>query len=70
MAKNQLKKQFRTTPDVFAVNTPTAAKFIGCSEALLRKLRALGNGPSFSKVGSKIVYPIYELKKYIKSNLV
>ena len=53
-----------------AVNTVDAAKSLGCSEALLRKMRGEGIGPAYSKLGKKIVYPVIELKKYLNDNLV
>ncbi|MCP4764246.1 MAG: helix-turn-helix domain-containing protein [archaeon] len=60
----------KKSPDVFAFNTFNAAKFIGCSESLLRKFRSVGEGPAYSKLGKKIVYPLPELKRYLKENLV
>jgi hypothetical protein len=57
-------------PEKFALNTKAAADYLGCSEALLRKLRGLGNGPKYSKLGKKVVYPIPELKRFLKDNLV
>ncbi len=54
----------------FALNTVDAANYIGVSEALLRKMRSDGNGPSFAKINTKIVYPVPELKNYLKRNLL
>jgi len=70
MKMKTIKKRIKKPPDVFAFNTSNAAKFLGCSEALLRKFRSLGEGPAYSKLGKKIVYPIPELKKYLKKTLV
>jgi hypothetical protein len=70
MKKKIIKKRIKKAPEIFAFNTPTAAKFLGCSEALLRKFRSDGNGPAYSRLGKKIVYPIPELKRYLKEKLV
>ena len=68
MKKKVLIKKKQT--EKFALNTNAAADYLGCSEALLRKLRGLGTGPKYSKLGTKVVYPIPELKRYLKDNLV
>lgn len=68
--KNVVQAKSDNTFNVFALNTKNAADFIGCSEALLRKFRSEGNGPVYSTIGSKIVYPILELKRYLKARLV
>ncbi len=65
-----IRKKVTSTVGRFAVNTADAARYIGVSEALLRKMRTEGNGPIFSKVNTKIVYPISELKKFIEKNLI
>lgn len=61
---------------ILAVNTVEASKRIGCSESLLRKMRAEGTGPNYCRIGSddskkkKIVYPIKNLREYLEKNLV
>lgn len=65
-----LKKFVHTKISPGALDTLNAARFCGISEALMRKLRGQGNGPNYSKVNSKIVYPISELKKFLEKNLV
>jgi transposase-like protein len=54
----------------YSVNTADAARYIGVSESLLRKMRTVGNGPNYSKVNQKVVYPLSELKKFVEKNLV
>ena len=46
----------------FALNTNDAAEYIGVSSSLLRKLRDNNEGPSYSKVGSRVVYPVVCVK--------
>lgn len=53
-----------------ALNTPNAAVFMGISEALLRKMREEGNGPRYSRVNSRIVYIIDDLKDFLEKNRV
>jgi hypothetical protein len=65
-----IRKTFNKTLTRFALNTANAAHFIGVSEALLRKMRAEGNGPSYATVNKKIVYPVPELKKFLEKHLV
>lgn len=66
MAKSM--KVLRLSP--ISLNTAKAAEYIGVSEALLRKLRGDGRGPRFSRIGKKVVYPVPELKKYVRSTMV
>lgn len=54
----------------FALNTTDAAKYIGVSSSLLRKLRDNSEGPAYCKIGTRVVYPIIELKGYLKINLI
>ncbi|WDP92309.1 MAG: helix-turn-helix domain-containing protein [Desulfobacter sp.] len=64
-------KKVKKSLSPFGLNTNDAAKFLGCSEALLRKMRGQGTGPAYSKLGGKkISYPVPELKKFMKDNLV
>lgn len=65
-----IRKTLNTSMNRFAFNTADAAHFIGVSEALLRKMRSEGNGPSYSMVNKKIVYPVPELKSFLKKNLI
>ena len=70
MKKLIVKNKMKMEITAFALNTNDAAEYIGVSSSLLRKLRDNNEGPSYSKVGSRVVYPIPELKKYLKNNLV
>lgn len=40
------------------------------SEGTLRNWRALRIGPSFMKIGKAVLYPVTELERWDKSNLV
>ena len=37
------------------LRTPEAARYVGLSASTLEKFRLTGNGPSYTKVGAKIV---------------
>lgn len=65
-----IKKFVKIRIDRFALNTEEAARFIGVSEALLRKMRSQGNGPNYAMLNSKIVYPVTELKSFLEKNLI
>ncbi len=40
------------------------------SEGTLRNWRAIRTGPSFIKIGKAVLYPVSELNRWDKSNLV
>lgn len=52
-----------------ALNTSRAAEYLDVSESLLRKMREQGNGPKYSKINTKIVYPVSELIRFLEANL-
>ena len=50
------------------LHTPPAAKYCGVSTALLEKLRCVGGGPIFSRLGQgrgRIVYRVSDLDAWI-----
>lgn len=53
-----------------ALSTPEAAKFLGCSPSLLRKMRSEGEGPEYAKLNRKVVYPVQKLREYLESSIV
>ena len=59
-----------TEPNVLAcqlLNEQQAAKVMGCSVALLRKLRSVGGGPTIVKLGRLVRYPLEDLRDFIKA---
>jgi len=45
-----------------------AAEFLGCSVALLRRMRREGRGPRFTRVGRLVRYPETWLLEYVEKN--
>jgi len=59
-----------TEPNVLAcqlLNEQQAAKVMGCSVALLRKLRSVGGGPPIVKLGRLVRYPQADLVAFIEA---
>ena len=50
-----------------ALNTSDAARYLGASEAMMRKMRADGSGPPYKRIGRKIVYLRKDLKSWIEN---
>jgi len=48
-------------------NEKEAADTLGCSVALMRKMRLFGNGPSFYKLGRLVRYAPADLQAFIGS---
>ena len=48
------------------VAAPVAAEFIGLSVSTLAKLRCVGGGPQYYKLGRKIVYDIEDLEAWLE----
>jgi hypothetical protein len=47
-----------------------ASEMLGCSVALLRKMRRHGNGPTYCKIGSLVRYPLADLQVFIHQRRV
>lgn len=55
--------------EVAVVRAPDAARYLGLSASTLAKLRMNGTGPSFSKLGRRVVvYRISDLDDWIARN--
>lgn len=52
------------------LNEREAAKFLGVSTATLRRHRWLKTGPSFIKLGSRVVYEEADLRAYLEAHRV
>ena len=47
------------------LRTPEAAKHLGLAAATLAKLRCVGGGPLFTKLGRAVVYTVDDLEKWV-----
>lgn len=48
-----------------------AARYLGCSDALLRKWRRTGGGPQFLRIGTRLVlYRRRDLEAFLEKHLV
>ncbi len=62
------QQQPRTiTLDGGALDTPSAALYLGLSPATLETMRTRGGGPRFSKLGRRVVYEQEELESWLNS---
>jgi len=46
------------------LRTPEAARFLGLSGRTLEKHRTFGTGPTYRKIGGRIVYRIEDLQRW------
>lgn len=49
--------------------TQQAADYLGCRPKTLENWRALGRGPAYLKLGSRVLYPQQELDDYVSAHL-
>jgi predicted DNA-binding transcriptional regulator AlpA len=49
------------------ITVAAAAKFVGLSESTLAKLRLNGNGPTYCKLGRRVVYRPADLESWLQS---
>ena len=49
------------------VSAVLAARFVGLSESTLAKLRLNGNGPTYCKLGRRVVYRLTDLEQWLQS---
>lgn len=52
------------------VDTVQAAKFIGLAKPTLDKMRLVGNGPPYVKMGKSVRYRIEDLESWVASRIV
>lgn len=52
-------------PPLLAVDTRTAAEMTGLSKTWLEQLRVKGLGPSWLKVGKRVVYRVTDLESWL-----
>lgn len=53
-----------------AITASEAARFVGLSESTLAKLRLYGNGPTYCKLGRRVVYRPADLEVWLQSRAV
>jgi len=46
------------------LRTPEAARFLGLSDRTLEKHRTFGTGPTYRKIGGRIVYRVEDLQRW------
>ncbi|RWX04948.1 DNA-binding protein [Rhizobium leguminosarum] len=52
------------------LRTQEAARFLGLSERTLEKHRTYGTGPSYRKLGGRVVYSVEDLQRWADRGLV
>ena len=51
------------------LRTPEAARFLGLSGRTLEKHRVFGTGPTYRKIGGRVVYALDDLKAWADQGL-
>lgn len=51
------------------LRTPEAASFVGCPPRQLEKLRQIGGGPVFLKIGRSVYYKVSDLDRWLEKCL-
>jgi predicted DNA-binding transcriptional regulator AlpA len=56
-------------PDTFVrnLNVSQAAQYTNLSESFLNRLRSIGGGPTFFKVGSRVLYSSIDIDQWLAS---
>ena len=49
------------------LRTPEAARFLGLSGRTLEKHRSFGSGPTYRKIGGRVVYRLADLQAWAES---
>ncbi|MDU1671924.1 MAG: helix-turn-helix domain-containing protein [Bradyrhizobium sp.] len=47
------------------LRTPEAARYLGLSGRMLEKHRTYGTGPTYRKIGGRVVYALEDLKAWV-----
>jgi predicted DNA-binding transcriptional regulator AlpA len=55
-------------PQPAVLKTDEAAAYCGSSASTLEKLRVYGGGPTFSKLGRRVVYRKIDLDNWLETN--
>jgi len=57
-------------PEVKILPPPAAAEYLGLSESMLAKMRCLGGGPIYFKLGRAVRYPQNDLDEWLAARRV
>ncbi len=60
----------KSTPLPAALDTIQAATYLSVERATLKKWRSLGTGPTYARLGSKVVYLIEDLDEFLRAHRV
>ena len=71
MLQQQTQENVSNLAPAFESNcdTPTAAKFLKISPRTLERWRVEGKGPTYSKLGSRVIYAHSDLVEFQKQNI-
>lgn len=56
------------SPDRIRLDTDAAANYVGMSKSSLNKWRITGGGPSYIKLGRRVVYDVIDLDAWLRAN--
>ena len=51
------------------LRTPEAARFLGLSGRTLEKHRTFGTGPTYRKIGGRVIYRLEDLQRWAEQGL-
>lgn len=63
----RLKRVRRKKLLPIGMSSSNAGRYIGISEAMMRKMRSLGDGPAHKTIGRKIVYLRKDLQQWLEN---
>ncbi len=52
------------------IDTVQAAKFVGLAKVTLDKMRLVGNGPPYVKMGKAVRYRIADLESWVEARVI
>lgn len=56
--------------DRAALPTPDAARYIGLASSTLKKWRCTGDGPSYVRLGTRVVYLVADLDDWLYAHRI
>jgi len=69
-AEVRTKRVRRKVLPPIGLNSSDSARYVGISEAMMRKMRSDGSGPKFRKIGRKVIYLRRDLQQWLESKAV
>lgn len=58
-----------TGDELVSLSTEDAARALGIAPGTLANWRRQGRGPRFARVGRRVVYPIDELRRFLRESM-